>query len=79
MWWVSLRPTVFFNIGGDLILGAGIASMSLGIDGLSQSVATTSSAENSGFSSRIIMYNKEIKSTLEKLKGIYKGINFTVL
>lgn len=67
-----------FNIMGDLILGAGIASMSLSVDSLSQSISTTSSAENSGFSSRIIMYQKEIKESLTRLKNIYKGISFTV-
>jgi hypothetical protein len=68
-----------FNIFGDLIIGAGIASQSISIDSLSQSISTTSSAENSGFSSRIIMYQKEIKTSLERLKNIYKGFSFTVL
>lgn len=67
-----------FNLFGDIILGAGIASMSLGIDGLSQSISTTSSATNAGFGSRIIQYTKEIQATLKNLKNIYKGINFTV-
>lgn len=67
-----------FSVYGDIILGAGIASMSLGIDGLSQSISTTSSATNAGFGSRIIQYQKEINETLKRLKGIYKGINFTV-
>lgn len=35
-----------FNIFGDLIAGAGIANVSLSIDGLSQSIGTTSSATN---------------------------------
>ena len=68
-----------FNIAGDLILGAGIASQSLGIDGLSQSINTTSSAENSGFSARIIQYKKEIKESLNNLKHIYGEIDFIVL
>lgn len=68
-----------FAIGGDLILGAGIASMSLSVDSLSQSISSTSSATNAGYGSRILEYQKEIKETLTRLKGIYKGINFTVL
>lgn len=68
-----------FNVAGDLILGAGIASQSLGIDGLSQSIATTSSAQNSGYSARIIMYQKEIKESLQRLKHIYGEIDFIVL
>jgi len=50
-----------FNIAGDIVLGAGIAAQSLSIDGLSQSVQTTSSAENSAYSARIIQYAKLIK------------------
>ena len=68
-----------FSIFGDIILGAGIASMSLSIDSLSQSISSTSSATNAGFGSRIIQYTKEIQSTLKNLKNIYKGFSFTVL
>ena len=67
------------NVWGDIVLGAGIASMSLGIDSLSQSISTTSSAENAALSARIKQYEKEIKETLKRLKGYYKGFNFTVL
>ena len=42
------------NIAGDIILGAGIASYSLSLDGLSQSISSTSSATNSGYGARII-------------------------
>jgi hypothetical protein len=68
-----------FNILGDIILGAGIASMSLGLDGLSQSISTTSSATNSGYGARITQYQKEIKIALDKLKKFYKGVNLTAL
>lgn len=67
------------NIAGDLILGAGIASMSLSIDGLNQSIGTTSSAENSGYSARIKMYQKEIADSTKKLKLVYDEIKFEVL
>ena len=67
------------NIGGDLILGAGIASQSISVDGLSQSIATTSSAENSGYSSRLKQYEREIKETLKYVDKIYGEIIFTVL
>lgn len=65
-----------FDLLGDIILGAGIASLSLGIDGLSQSISTTQSAENSGFSGRINSYQKELKSDLPKLHDYYKGLTF---
>ncbi|MDH3381777.1 MAG: hypothetical protein OEL54_03680 [Flavobacteriaceae bacterium] len=74
-----LAAIPIFAIAGDLILGAGIASMSLGIDGLSQSISSTSSATNSGYGSRIIEYRKSIASSMKKIKSIYKGISFDVL
>jgi hypothetical protein len=64
------------NIMGDLILGAGIASQSLSVDGLSQSISSTSSATNSGLGARIVQYTKEIKETLKRVEVIYKGISF---
>lgn len=57
-----------FNIAGDLLGGAGIASQSIGIDGLSQSFATTSSATNAGYGARLVQYNKELKQDLPMLK-----------
>lgn len=72
----KLASVGIFNIAGDLILGtAGIANYSLSIDGLSQSVGTTASAENAGYSARILMYNKEIKETLRKLESYYRNIS----
>ena len=68
-----------FNIAGDLILGAGIASQSLGLDSLSQSISSTSSATSSGYGARIIQYSKEIDQTLKRIKNNIKGINLTVL
>lgn len=66
------------NIAGDLIAGAGIASKSISLDGLSQSISTTSSATNAGYGSRIIQYTKQIDNLLEGLKERYQGINFVV-
>jgi len=56
---------------GDIILGAGIASQSIGIDGLSQSIATTSSATNAGYGARITGYLNDLKLALPKLKEKY--------
>lgn len=67
-----------FHQLGDLIVGAGIAGKSIGIDGLSQSVQTTSSAENSGYSGRILGYLKDLDRSLPILKNSYKGITFAV-
>lgn len=74
----KLASIGLFNVGGDLVIGAGIASMSLGMDGFSQSINTTSSAENSAYSARIIMYQKELKTLLPRLKDFYRGFSFGV-
>jgi hypothetical protein len=66
------------NIAGDLIVGAGIASTSLGIDGLSQSVSTTSSATNAGYGARLIQYRQEIKDVIPTLQRYYKGARMVV-
>jgi hypothetical protein len=61
------------NLGGDLVGGAAIASQSMSIDGLSQSVNTTSSATNAGFGSRLIQYNNELKRDYPVIINLYKG------
>jgi hypothetical protein len=66
------------NILGDILLGAGIASQSVSIDGLSQSINTTQSAENSAYSARIRQYERQIKADLPTLKNFYKGLRLTV-
>ncbi len=67
-----------FHIFGDLIAGAGIANISLSMDGLSQSIGTTSSATNAGYGARVGNYLKELKDALPKLRQYYRGIKFTV-
>lgn len=57
---------------GHLVLGAGIAGSSISLDGLSQSIQTTQSAENSGFSSTI-------KDIADKLYGKTKDDPFAIL
>ncbi|RTL20073.1 MAG: hypothetical protein EKK55_18320 [Rhodocyclaceae bacterium] len=67
------------NPAGDLIVGAGIASKSISLDGLSQTVNTTSSAENSGYSSRLIQYEKELKVLEPRLRQKYGSISVMVV
>lgn len=67
------------NIAGDLLGGAGIASQSIGIDGLSQSFNTTSSATNAGYGARLLQYGKEIKEILPMLERFHKGIRLAVV
>ena len=68
-----------FHIAGDLILGAGIASFSLGIDGLSQSISSTSSATNAGYGARVIAYQEDVKKLMPILKAKYGGFTVTTL
>lgn len=67
-----------FHIFGDLIAGAGIANISLSVDGLSQSIGTTSSATNSGYGSRVLNYLKQIKEQIPHLRRFYKGVRMVV-
>jgi hypothetical protein len=71
----SLGP---LNIAGDLIAGAGIASKSVSLDGISQSIGTTSSATNAGYGARIIQYEKQLKERMAILKGYWNGIQMGV-
>jgi hypothetical protein len=66
--WASIGV---LNIAGDLIAGAGIATKSISIPGLSQNIGTTSSATNSGYGARVIEYQKEIKEMLPNLRRYY--------
>jgi len=74
----KLAAMNIFHQLGDIILGAGIASQSLGIDGLSQSISTTSSATNAGYGARITGYITDLKQARTDLKNKYDGIAFTV-
>jgi hypothetical protein len=66
------------NIAGDLLGGAGIASQSVGLDGLNTSFATTSSATNAGYGARILAYQREIKDQVPTLMRYYKGARLVV-
>lgn len=70
----KLASINIFNQMGDIILGAGIASQSIGIDGLSQSISTTSSATNAGYGARITQYLDELKKANPLLKQKYDGM-----
>lgn len=74
-----LASVPILDIAGDLILGAGIASQSLGIDGLSQSISSTSSATNSGYGARILSYQKQIDEIKGRLRLVYDEVKFRVL
>jgi hypothetical protein len=70
----KLASIGIFHQMGDIILGAGIASESVSIDGLSQSISTTSSATNAGYGARITGYLADLKLSLPRLKLKYDGM-----
>lgn len=58
---IGLIASIYvLNILGDLIIGAGIAGSSLSLDNLSQSIQTTASAENHGFSALVKDYARQL-------------------
>lgn len=66
------------NIGGDLLGGAGIASQSISLDGLSTTFNTTSSATNAGFGARLIQYTKENKESYADVKAYYRNLRMRI-
>lgn len=75
----KLAAINIFHQLGDIILGAGIASQSIGIDGLSQSISTTSSATNAGYGARVTGYLSDLKLAVPKLRAKYNSITLSVL
>jgi hypothetical protein len=77
---VGLMASIpIFVMLGDLVLGAGVSSSSLSIDGLSQNISTTKSASSTAYSGRVNHYLKQIEQTTARLKRTYKGISFATL
>lgn len=68
--------TGVLNVLGEIALGgqAALAGYSIGIDGLSQSVSTTASAENAAYSGRIKQMEREMVEVLKTLRNYYYGI-----
>ena len=78
---VSKRASCgILNVWGDLIIGAGIASQSVSIDGVSQSIGTTQSAMYGGASARIDTYTKDLINTiLPALAQKFSGLRMIVV
>ena len=67
------------DTAGDLIGGAGIASYSLSMDGISQSINTTSSAENHGYSGLLKSWEPQMKRYMPVLRAKYRGLPLAVI
>jgi hypothetical protein len=85
---IGLIASIYaMNILGDLIIGAGIAASSLSLDGLSQSIQTTASAENHGFSAKVKDYARQLygdrttgsTGIIEALRRYYRGQNMNII
>ena len=63
-----------FNVLGDIVMGPGIASLSMSLDGYSQAISTTASAENTAYGARITDYEKRLKVLEKELREYWKGL-----
>lgn len=68
-----------FQQWGDQIIGAGIASSSLSIDGLSQSIGTTQSAMYGGASARILEYRNDLKEVRPIIRRYFGKMHSVLL
>lgn len=65
------------DTAGDLILGAGIATMSTSFDGVSTSIGSTSSATNAGYGAKLLSYIKRLdKHVMPALRARYQSHGF---
>lgn len=70
----AARPILI--TAGDLIIGAGIANESLSMDGISESIGSTSSATNNGYGARVKENKEEYDDCMSDLLAAYRGANF---
>lgn len=81
---IGLLASVFaLNIAGDLVIGAGIAGTNLSLDGLSQGIQTTASAENHAYSAKVkeyhqFLFDKNV-GIIPKLRAFYKGSTLNII
>lgn len=61
-------------IAGDLLGGVGVASRSLGIDGLSQSIGLVRSGQGGIYGARMMGYQQELDKTIPLLRAAYRGL-----
>lgn len=77
---IGLRAAMLpLDIAGDLIAGAGVANISIGADGVHQSLGTTSSATNSGYGARRQAFEREVRARLPALRAKYRQLGFGVV
>ena len=67
------------DTAGDLIIGAGISRLNLGVDGLHQEIQTTSGVENSGYGARVIQYRRRLAMQIAALRRRYRQNKIMVM
>jgi hypothetical protein len=76
---IGLQASIgIFEILGDIVLGPGVASESVGLDGASVGKTLTASAMYSAYSARIDGYRKKLKDYVETVRKYYNGFQFVV-
>lgn len=78
-WIFKYAAITIFEVWGDQIIGAGIASASVAIDGLSQSIGTTQSAMYGGASARILEYRKDLDELTPIIRKYFARFDSVVL
>lgn len=80
LWELVIKTALIevFQQWGRLIIGPGIAGMSMNIDGVSQSIDTTQSAMYGGASAEIVQLNEDIANLTKGLKS-YFGYNLGII
>lgn len=75
---IAMNATIgVLNVLGEIALGgqAALAGYSIGVDGLSQSVSTTASAENAAYGGRIRQMEREMVEVVKTLRQYYYGLS----
>lgn len=75
------------NIAGDLRIGSGIASLSLNLDGMSQAINSTASAENHTYSAKVKEYGRVLfgepggrnSGIIKILRDFYRGETLQII
>jgi hypothetical protein len=72
----SIHP---LNVAGTTLVGEGIASKSISIDGLSQSITTTANSETLAYGNRVKAHQAEIDKLLPYVRGRYTGPRISII
>ncbi len=74
----KMSAIALLSVLGDSIYGPGVASRSISLDGMSQSIGTVANAAYGAFSARMTQFQKDIDDMRPRIKSRYTGIRMTV-